>query len=155
MAKVRHINTLEGFLEFMEGECPSIEVLAMDRGYDSEGRLVFTFLHPVKLVPADNEYGVSLKNAVILLDPGHTGTVESGAVHSLYGKSSAYGVTEAAACLTMCKEVKSQLEKLGATVYLTRTTNDLTEKLTLEDRAKMIRKLKPDLFISIHHNYLL
>ncbi|MBQ5810726.1 MAG: N-acetylmuramoyl-L-alanine amidase, partial [Clostridia bacterium] len=121
--------------------------------YDSEGRLVFTFLHPAKIASADNIYGVSLEGTVILLDPGHTGTAEEGATHNLFGKSSKYNVTEAMANLTLSLEIKRQLESLGATVYLTRTHNNLESTLTLNERIDMIEKIKPDIFISVHHNY--
>ena len=121
--------------------------------YDDSGRLVFSFLHPAKLTSADNIYGVSLQNVVVLLDPGHTGTVETGATHNLYGKNQKYNVTEAMANLTLSLEIKRQLEALGATVYLTRTHNNLSSTLSLNERIKMIDEIKPDIFISVHHNY--
>ena len=121
--------------------------------YDSEGRLVFDFLHPAKIVPADNIYGVSLENAVILLDPGHTGTIEKGATHNLFEKNEKYNITEAMANLALSIEIKRQLESLGATVHLTRGGNNLDSLLTLNQRLDMVSEYKPDLFLSIHHDY--
>ena len=46
---------------------------------------------------------------------------------------------------------KQCLEKLGATVYLTRSDDTF---LTLEERRSMVTDVKPDLFISQHHNSL-
>ena len=121
--------------------------------YDSKGNLVFTFLHPAEISDADNVYGVSLEGVVIMLDPGHTGTAETGATHNLYGKNQKYNVTEAMANLTLSLEIKRQLESLGATVLLTREHNNLSSTLTLNDRIEMLAEKKPDIFISVHHNY--
>lgn len=121
--------------------------------YNDSGDLVFTFLHPADLDSADNVYGVSLEGTVIMLDPGHTGTAETGATHNLHGKNPKYNVTEAMANLTLSLEIKRQLEALGATVYLTRSHNNLSSTLTLNDRLDKLTEIKPDIFISVHHNY--
>ena len=63
--------------------------------------------------------------------------------------------------LILCKKLKESLEKLGAKVYLTRETDeDLSirgqnrKKSDLISRAYLINKTKPDMYLSIHTNYL-
>lgn len=46
---------------------------------------------------------------------------------------------------------KQCLEKLGATVYLTREDDTF---LTLDERRNLVNEIKPDIFISQHHNSL-
>ena len=47
--------------------------------------------------------------------------------------------------------IAAELEKLGATVYLTRETDT---DVSLEERVDIINNTKPDLAISIHYNAL-
>lgn len=82
----------------------------------------------------------SLSQSVILLDPGHGGT-DSGAL-GFDG-----GVYESSVNFANAVELKYELERRGATVYLTRY-DDL--KVTLEERKNMATALKPDFFISLH-----
>ncbi len=51
----------------------------------------------------------------------------------------------------MSKLIKRELEKLGATVYLTRETDI---DLSLPARVEMINNLQPTLAISVHYNAL-
>ncbi|MFM6408405.1 MAG: N-acetylmuramoyl-L-alanine amidase, partial [Microcystis sp.] len=80
---------------------------------------------------------------VILLDPGHGGK-ETGAVGPT-------GYTEKEINLLMSKLIKRELEKLGATVYLTRETDI---ELSLPARVEMINNLQPTLALSVHYNAL-
>ena len=57
MVKERHINTLEGFLEFMEGENPTIDALAVDHGYDSAGFVKRYLILDAECSKSPNGYG--------------------------------------------------------------------------------------------------
>jgi len=98
--------------------------------------LILTLRHPPE--KSDN-----LQGKVILLDPGHGGK-ETGAVGPT-------GYTEKEINLLMSKLIKQELEKLGATVYLTRETDIY---LSLPARVEMINNLQPTLAISVHYNAL-
>ncbi|MGL5077179.1 MAG: N-acetylmuramoyl-L-alanine amidase [Waterburya sp.] len=84
-----------------------------------------------------------LEGIDILLDPGHGGK-ESGA-------KGPTGYPEKDINLLVSKLVEQELNKLGATVYLTRK-KDID--LSLDERVAMIDKVKPDLAVSIHYNAL-
>ncbi|MBQ8029685.1 MAG: N-acetylmuramoyl-L-alanine amidase [Clostridia bacterium] len=99
--------------------------------YDSSGNLIITIR---------NKPPQSLSSSVIMLDAGHGGT-DSGAV----GFSG--GVYESNVNLALCSYLTQELQRRGATVYLTRTTD---KKVTLEERKSMARAVKPDVFVSIH-----
>ena len=113
-----------------------------DANYNSEGQLVFEFLNPAKISVAANDYGVDLTGARILIDVGHGGK-DSGAL----GSNNAY--TEAVCNLLLAQKVKAELESIGATVYMTRDSNITSSNDT---KIKMLKDLKPDYCISIHHN---
>lgn len=95
----------------------------------------------------------TLLGKVIYLDPGHGG-IDSGTTYKkIYEKD---------INLILCKKLKKSLENIGATVYLTRDTDkDLAlhnaknrKRSDLISRAYLINKTKPDMYISIHVNYL-
>lgn len=90
---------------------------------------------------------------LIILDPGH-GAEDPGSVYKdLYEKD--YN-------LDFAKSLKSILEKYGATVLLTRNGDyDLSspnfsrrKKSDFDNRIKFIEENKPDLYLSLHMNYL-
>ena len=85
-----------------------------------------------------------LKDITILLDAGHGGK-DSGAL----GVASTNGPIEKELNLAVAKATKRILEKYGATVHMTREDDTFP---SLDDRRNMTRDLKPDLFISLHHN---
>ncbi len=80
------------------------------------------------------------RKKIIVLDPGHGGK-DPGAIGA-YGKIYEKNIT-----LAMGKELKSQLEKKGYTVYLTRSTDIF---IPLRQRVKIAQKYKADLFMSLH-----
>ena len=98
--------------------------------YDENGNFIISIHNKPK----------SLAGTVILLDPGHGGT-DSGAL----GYSGA--IKESQLNFANAVELKYELERRGATVYLTRYDD---VKVTLEERKAMSRALRPDLFISLH-----
>ena len=116
---------------------------AQQSGYDLryEGTsLVFSLRHPPKL---SSNSSLPLQGINILLDPGHGG--------SELGAKGPTGYPEKEMNLIISKLLEKDLQKLGATVYLTRE-KDLD--LSLKDRMTAINNIKPDLAISIHYNAL-
>ena len=95
----------------------------------------------------------TLIGKVIYLDPGHGG-IDSGTTYR--------GIFEKDINLTLCEKLKDSLALKGATVYLTRETdkdlalNNATQRKRsdLINRAYLINKTKPNMYISIHVNYL-
>ncbi|MFN3216083.1 MAG: N-acetylmuramoyl-L-alanine amidase [Acidimicrobiales bacterium] len=85
--------------------------------------------------------GQRIRTTQILLDPGHGG-FEVGAVGS-------NGLSEKNLNLDVSLRTAEELRERGFDVVLTRTT-DLT--LPIEIRANLANALRPDLFLSIHHN---
>lgn len=111
-----------------------------DSYYNENNQLVFEFLNPKTVESAENEYGVDLKGAKILIDVGHGGK-DPGAV--------GFGLYESHANLTLALKIKAELEKVGAEVHMTRT-GDTTS--SADDKIQMLRKLKPDYCVAVHHN---
>ena len=85
--------------------------------------------------------GRALGGANVVLDPGHGGD-EPGAVGPA-------GTTEKAVNLAIAQQTARRLEALGASVVLTRTAD---YRITLASRAAVATSLRPQLFVSIHHN---
>ena len=84
-----------------------------------------------------------LTDIIILLDPGHGGQY-SGALGAL-----GHDLAEKDLNLINTFKLAERLEALGATVHLTR---DEDVDISLQGRVDISRKLKPDLFISLHIN---
>ncbi|MEA5508964.1 N-acetylmuramoyl-L-alanine amidase [Crocosphaera sp. UHCC 0190] len=102
--------------------------------------LIFTLRHPPEIKPNSQQ---PLNNIKILLDPGHGGD-ELGSV----GPN---GYPEKSVNLTVSQLLKQELIKRGATVYLTRETD---QTVSLEQRAEMMNRLQPAIALSIHYNAL-
>lgn len=77
---------------------------------------------------------------IIVIDPGHGGKDQGAAGAASLEKHLA---------LSISRRLRDQLRKRGYTVYLIRETD---VKVELADRAAKARKLKADIFISIHMN---
>ena len=98
-----------------------------------------------------NERNYSLKNKIIYIDPGHGGN-DPGAMYK--------DVLEKDINLEISKLLKTELNKKGATVYLTRNGDyDLSVPNTINNkrsdlsrRGNVINKSNCDLFLSIHLN---
>jgi N-acetylmuramoyl-L-alanine amidase len=78
----------------------------------------------------------------VVLDPGHGGDGEKGAI----GPN---GLTEAAVNLAVAQLTKADLEASGLRVALTRTGDYM---MTLTARTTIVKNLHPRVFVSIHHN---
>ena len=114
-----------------------------DANYNSNGQLVFEFLNPARVTKAANAYGADLSGTKILIDVGHGGK-DPGAI----GFNSTYH-SEANRNLILARKIKAELESIGATVYMTRDS-DVTS--SNDDKIKLMKKLKPDYCIAIHHD---
>lgn len=99
--------------------------------------LILTLRHPPKVS------GRSLQGMRILLDPGHGGRE--------LGARGPNGYPEKTVNLVVSQRLKTELERRGATVYLTRESDI---DLGLRERMDAIATLKPDLAFSIHYNAL-
>ncbi len=77
---------------------------------------------------------------IIVIDAGHGGKDQGAA-----GKKS----VEKTLALSISRKLRDKLRRMGYTVYMTRDTD---VKIELADRAAKARKLKADVFVSIHMN---
>lgn len=91
--------------------------------------------------PAVVAGGTPIHGATVVLDPGHGG-VETGA-------SGPNGLVEKDLNLTVARATAAALEREGATVVLTRTGD---YRVPLSGRSTLVQRLKPAVFVSIHHN---
>lgn len=117
-----------------------------DAYYNDNDQLVFQFLNPVTVKPADNAYGVDLTGVRIMIDVGH-GKGDTGA----FGMDSlGLGWIESERNLNLAFMLKEELESMGATVILNRTSQE--EVLTQRERICFLKQEAPDYCIAIHHN---
>ena len=86
----------------------------------------------------------TLDGKVIVIDPGHGGPKDRGAVTK-------DGLEEAVINLKVALYLREMLEKEGALVVMTRTTD---VHVPLQRRAEIANMLNADLFVCIHHNYM-
>jgi N-acetylmuramoyl-L-alanine amidase len=85
--------------------------------------------------------GTTIGGATVVLDPGHGGEET--------GTAGPGGTVERDLNMAIALRTKAALEREGATVVLTRTGD---YRIALTTRAEIAQKLKPPVFISIHHN---
>ncbi len=111
--------------------------------YNQDGQLVFKFLNPKTITTDDSEYGININGATILIDAGHGGR-DIGAEGLMPDI-----MPEAERNLNVAYKLKAELEKMGATVVMTRYDDTA---VTAEGRNAAMRKASPDLCISIHHD---
>ncbi|MGN1087882.1 MAG: N-acetylmuramoyl-L-alanine amidase [Phascolarctobacterium sp.] len=94
--------------------------------------------------------GGGIKDKIITLDPGHGGS-DPGAI-------GASGLKEKQITLEISMRVKELLEKEGANVYMTRTTDkdvyapNASDRAELQARVNVAEKHNSDLFLSLHIN---
>ncbi|MGH8945791.1 MAG: N-acetylmuramoyl-L-alanine amidase family protein [Acidimicrobiia bacterium] len=98
------------------------------------------------MTPCGNETlvfgGVPIRDVDVILDPGHGGPVDSGAVASS-------GLTEKEVNLKVAQTAATMLQARGVATVLTRTGDYATP---LRVRANLADTLGAKLLISIHHN---
>lgn len=130
-----------------ENEDKAQYILTLNAGQRIEGYyvqktdtgLILNIKRPIKAKDGEQP----LAGISIMLDPGHGGN-DPGAVGPLGVK-----YPEKTINLGTATKLKVELEGLGATVLMTRTTD---EAVSLESRLAASRNARPDLFISIHAN---
>ena len=112
--------------------------------------MFITVLSLSKAYATINSY--TLLGKTIYIDPGHGG-IDSGTTYK--------NIYEKDINLIISKKIEKYLVSKGATVYLTRETDkDLStttvnrKRNDLSNRAYLINKTKPDMYISIHLNYI-
>lgn len=103
--------------------------------------LVLSLKHP----PTLENLELPLTGVSILLDPGHGGPEDTGAVSPIEGYS------EKDATLVMSNLIRDRLIERGATVY---TTREGDIDLYPQDRVALIDQLEPTIALSIHYNAL-
>lgn len=111
------------------------------------------FIFIVMIFSIDNicSKTLPLKNKIIVIDPGHGG-IDKGASY--------YNNNESELVLNISKILKKELEKEGATIFLTREGDyDLSKpnakrrkKSDFDNRIKYINDINPDIVLSIHLN---
>ncbi len=112
-----------------------------DACYNDAGQLCFRFVNPKTVKETDaNPYGVDLTGVNILLDVGHGGG-DPGALAGDY--------QEADLNLQLAMKLKTELEKMGATVTLNRTDD---ASITVLERIAHLKEQSPDLCLSVHQN---
>lgn len=85
-----------------------------------------------------------LKDVVVAIDPGHSPEVTDGAIGPK-------GVKESEVNFLTAMKAKEQLEKAGATVYITKNSS---ENITLPERGRRAYENGANVFVSIHANAL-
>jgi N-acetylmuramoyl-L-alanine amidase len=101
-------------------------------------------------LPQDESPAVIASTGVIVIDPGHGGTLKIGS-SSPNNAQSPSGVLEEELTLKMAELVRLSLAERAPSVRVELTRND-DVNLDLADRARVAKKLKADLFLSIHFN---
>jgi N-acetylmuramoyl-L-alanine amidase len=107
--------------------------------------LILSLKHPpAKASMMQNPAAKPLSGIKILIDPGHGGPQDLGAV-------SPTGLREKTIALTVSKLVRDELVNRGANVVMTRVED---VDLDLPPRVAMIQKEEPAIAVSIHYNAL-
>src|SRR5207248_8787179 len=85
--------------------------------------------------------GKPLSGATVVLDPGHGGD-ETGAV----GPN---GLRESVLNMAVVQQARTALERAGVSVITIRSTD---VRVVLSTRSQLVEKLRPQAFVSVHHN---
>lgn len=114
-----------------------------DAYYNDKDQLCFRFVNPVKATATTaNKYGADLTGLRIMIDVGHGGD-DGGA------KPNGAAYDEAALNLQLAMRLKAELESMGATVIMNRTTD---VNISVQARIDYLKEQAPDLCIAIHQN---
>lgn len=117
---------------------PEEQLWGYDLRYEGTS-LVLSLRHP----PAIAAGSLPLAGVSVLLDPGHGGEE--------LGARGPTGYPEKDVNLVVSELLRAELERRGATVYVTRETD---VAVSLAERAAAIARLRPTLALSIHYNAL-
>lgn len=113
-------------------------------GYDISSTETGVKLY-LKQAPELSDTDKPLTGVTVMLDAGHGGG-DSGAL----GVAGIEGVKESQLNLAVAQASAALLKEYGADVVMTR--DDVDTFLELEERRSLVRTVKPDIFISVHHN---
>lgn len=102
-----------------------------------------TLVLHIKSAPRIDLASASLKGAIICVDPGHGGR-ETGSI----GCS---GIKEATVNFAIADKLRQELERAGASVIMTRTSDT---DVSLQQRVDTAADCKADLLLSVHNNAL-
>lgn len=117
-----------------------------DAYYNENDQLCFRFVNPVKATASSaNKYGADLTGLRIMLDVGHGGEDGGAVVKDASGKP----YTEATLNLQLALKLKKELESMGATVIMNRSTD---QNVSVQERVDYLKEQGPDLCIAIHQN---
>ena len=113
--------------------------------------ILFIFMMILSSIYRTKALSLPLLGHTFYLDPGHGGLDPGSIYQNIYEKD---------INLSICDILKEELEKNGATVYMTRYGDyDLSyintgarKRSDLNNRAKIINESKADMYISIHLN---
>lgn len=114
----------------------------------------YYFSHKTLLLELKKYPEKRLYQKVIVLDPGHGAYSDEKELWDYYdcGVIGGSGIFESELNLTIAKLAKEKLEKVGATVILTRETEKNRNNLRFVQRGFLVNDLCPDMYISIHQN---
>lgn len=114
-----------------------------DAYYNDDDQLCLRFINPKSVSKTTaNSYGVDLTGVRIMIDVGHGG-LDGGA------QPAGCDLDEAALNLQLAMKLKTELESMGVTVIMNRTTD---VSLSVQERLSFIKEQAPDLCIAIHQN---
>ena len=114
-----------------------------DAYYNDTDQLCFRFINPKTVSKTTaNRYGVDLTGVRILIDVGHGGD-DGGA------QPKGCDQDEAALNLQLSMKLKAELERMGATVIMNRTTD---KNISVQERIGFLKEQAPDLCIAVHQN---
>lgn len=114
-----------------------------DAYYNDQDQLCFRFINRKQVTETtSNAYGVDLTGVRIMIDVGHGGA-DGGAMPSGCKQD------EAALNLQLSLKLKAELESMGATVIINRTTD---KAISVNERIAFMKEQAPDLCIAIHQN---
>ncbi|MBQ8670880.1 MAG: N-acetylmuramoyl-L-alanine amidase [Oscillospiraceae bacterium] len=136
-------NDPDGSATFSFRLLPGVFLSGWDAYINQDGQAV---LYCQRMPSLSNEYAKPLQGITIMVDPGHGGG-DIGAP----GAAGAGGPCEAQVNLALAHMLRYRLQQLGAEVIMTRTDDSGS---TIYDRYELGQRLRPDLYIAVHHNSL-
>ncbi|MBR5559032.1 MAG: N-acetylmuramoyl-L-alanine amidase [Oscillospiraceae bacterium] len=136
-------NNEDGSASFVLQLQPGAALAGWDAYINEDGQAV---LYCQAMPPLSHNYAKPLEGITVMVDPGHGGD-DIGAP----GAAGAGGPTEADVNLALAHMLRYRLQQLGATVVMTQQDNS---RITIQERYLMAQRMRPDLYISVHHNSL-
>jgi N-acetylmuramoyl-L-alanine amidase len=136
-------NNDDGSATFSLQLLPGVALGGWDAYINKDGQAV---LYCQRLANLSGNSAKPLQGITVMVDPGHGGE-DPGAL----GAAGAGGPNEATVNLALSHMLRYRLEQLGAEVVMTQQDNS---RITIQERYLLAQQLRPDLYISVHHNSL-